>query len=359
MRRLLRIAAYLLFVVAITVIGLEIALRVFHPFNFRQSDNEVILPRNRKMSFTNTTIRGIDSNIIHTKNSLGFRGSEPPADWQNHTTIIAMGGSTTECFYLNDDKCWTNLLEKNIRKEIHDVWINNAGFQGHSTFGNFILLNDYVKKLKPKYVLLLEGINEINRTDIAKDESVSANSTRTTIWGWLKRHSHLLTAIINIERHYRAERLGITDKEFDPATMPQLQLSETEMNVILKKQESLVTAYAKRLNRIIDTCVANKIQPVLITQPILYGDVNDCISGVDLAKVKIADGYNGLLMWKLIELYNNQTIQISKSKNLPCIDLAAAMPKCSKYFYDICHFTNEGSQMVSEIIAKQLLTFLK
>lgn len=353
-KRTKRVFGYSVFLLLVVVLLLEVLFRLYDPFDFRQRDNMVVLPRNRKMIFHNEKIPGIGSIITHTKNSLGFRGPEMPERLENFTLIIAVGGSTTECFYLDDSLIWTNLLYKNLQSVNPNVWINNAGFQGHSTFGNFILINDYVKRFKPDYILLMEGINEIDRADIREDESVSTSSDNTSLWGWMKRKSHVVNAAINIQRHMMAEKLGVADKYFDPAKMDQLNLSDAYIDSSLEAQQVFVSAYSQRLSRIIDTCVANNIQPVLITQPILYGDMKDCVTGKDLTTVEVAKGVNGLLMWKLIELYNEETRKLSRDKNLTLVDLAFEMPKCSKYFYDVCHFTNEGSKRVAEILSQHL-----
>jgi len=356
---MLKVFGYILFLLIVVVIAMEVILRVYDPFGFRQRDNEIILPRNRKMIFNNDKIPGLDKSIIHTKNSLGFRGPELPKDFRNYTSMIAVGGSTTECFYLRDSMCWTNLLSKHLEKRIKNVWINNAGYQGHSTYGNFILINNYIKYLKPRYVLIMEGINEINRSDIQKDESLEVKSVRTTKWGWLKRNSHVVNAILNIKRYIMADRLGVTDGYFNPSEMKHLDLSNSSIDSALIKQLPLVNAYTQRLKRIVDTCLTNNIQPILITQPMLYGEGKDCQTQVNLATVKISEGYNGLMMWRILEQYNNSTRAIAKDKSIYLVDLALKMPRCSKYFYDICHFTNEGSVKVSEILNENLETYLQ
>ena len=350
---------YLLFILIFVFILSEIILRLWNPFEFRQGDNNVILPRNRKMIFSNSTIPVLDKKIIHTKNSFGFRGPEPPQNINDLISIIAVGGSTTECFYLSDSMCWTNLLSNNLKSKFNKIWINNAGFQGHSTYGNFILINDYIKQLKPKYILLMEGMNEVNRTDIKNDESIAATSKRTSTWGWITRKSRVVNTIINIQRKLLADKLGVTDTYFNPAKMGSLTLTDKYLDSSIIKQVPLVNAYSKRLRQIIDTCLANNIQPILITQPILYGEGTDCITGTDLSTIKITDRYNGKLFWSLLELYNKETRRTLKEKNLLLIDLANEMPKCSEYFYDVCHFTNEGSSMVSKIISRHIAGYIK
>jgi hypothetical protein len=359
MRKFLNSIIYVLYVTIVVFVLAEVILRIWSPFSFTQGDKKVVVPRNRKMVFVNTTIPSLDKKIFHSKNSLGFRGPEPPANLKEVTSVIAIGGSTTECFYLSDSLCWTNLLAKKLSVTNRKIWINNAGYQGHSTYGNFILINDYVKYLKPKYILLMEGMNEINRTDIRIDESVAAESKKTSAWGWIKRHSRVAMTVLNIERKFMADKLGVTDTNYDLTKTETLILSDFYMDSAKKKQLPLVKAYLKRLNEIVDTCLANNIRPVLITQPILFGDARDCITGTDLSTIKINKYYNSKLISILIDLYNEPTRRIAEQKHLKLIDLAHEMPKCSRYFYDVCHFTNEGAKKVSEILAVHLANYLK
>lgn len=40
------------------------------------------------------------------------------------------------------------------------------------------------------------------------------------------------------------------------------------------------------------------------------------------------------------------------------IDLAREMPKSTRYYYDLLHFTNEGAEKVAEIIHEKLCPYL-
>src|SRR6516164_4342452 len=60
-------------------------------------------------------------------NSLGLRGSETPSGPVRR--VIALGGSTTECLYLDQEKTWPALVERgwNERDATRRTWIGNAG----------------------------------------------------------------------------------------------------------------------------------------------------------------------------------------------------------------------------------------
>ncbi len=348
--------AYFFYLLAVVVIALEIFLRMYNPFSFRQKGDRVLLPRNRIMKFSNEAIPVLPRQIIHTKNSMGFRGPEMPLKFPPLHSVIAVGGSTTECFYLDDSSCWTAKLALRLKKKFPDSWVNNAGFQGHSTYGHFILINEFIKYLHPGYILMMVGCNEVNRHDIGRDESLSKKSSHNSPWGWLKRNSEVVELLINLHRLLLAERLHVVDRYVDLKTHPNgfLVLSQATLDSLIRTEQPLVDAYRQRLERIADTCQANHIRLVLITQPSLFGKGRDPVTGCDLETYILYPNYNGLAWWKVLEMYNTVTRQLAASRHLPLIDLAAAMPKSSRYFYDFCHFTPEGAGLVGDIIAAGL-----
>jgi hypothetical protein len=101
----------------------------------------------------------------------------------------------------------------------------------------------------------------------------------------------------------------------------------------------------------------NGIEPVLITQPVLYGHVNDDVTAVDLRTV-VAGELNGETEWDALEMYNNATRETGQREKVVVIDLAAKLPKSSRYYYDFFHYTNEGARAVGDIVYETLCPFL-
>ena len=128
---------------------LELFLRVYKPFEFRMKGNKIILPVNKKYIIENNEEK-FDKKIIHTKNTLGFRGEEMPEDFEEYLTIITIGGSTTECFHTSDGKTWTDILGNKLKDNFSRTWINNAGLDGQSTRGHIILMEDYIINITPQ-----------------------------------------------------------------------------------------------------------------------------------------------------------------------------------------------------------------
>ena len=92
---------------------------------------------------------------------MGFRGEAPPKNFAKYLTIIAVGGSTTACELISDNKTWCDLLAFKLKSEIKLLWLNNAGLDGHTTYGHIVLMEDVIIKIRPKVVLFLVGANDI------------------------------------------------------------------------------------------------------------------------------------------------------------------------------------------------------
>lgn len=332
---------------------LEIFLNFYNPFPFRVQGNEIILPVNQEFAISNEDNPKLDKEVIHTKNSLGFRGEELPEYFEKYLSMITVGGSTTECFNLNDGKDWPALLQKKLEEKYDHVWINNAGFNGHSTFGHLILLNDYISKVKPKYVLYLVGCNDVGRDDLNKFDQMHIKSEYLSWRNWIYKNSELAGLVINIIRTYNAysNRLAPGYLKFEEA--PTVEMSEREIENEVEKQEEYLRGYRSRLNTVVENTRKWEMEPILITQPCALGEGIDPKTGVDLEKIKVC-GMHGKTYWQILEQYNEVTRKIGMRTNTMVIDLANKLPKNTIYFYDCLHFTNTGSEKVAEIIFQDL-----
>ena len=349
----------LLFGLAVALAVAEIVLRLYNPFGFRVKGHKIILPTFERLAITNHRIKRLDNKIIHTRNSLGFRGEEPPRNFVDYLTLLFVGGSTTECFYISDHKTWPHLLGERLKKSFNDVWVNNAGLEGHSTFGHNILMQDFIVRLKPKVVVFLVGVNDIGYGN-AQPQPICLRDLSNT-------KSEVLSLMINLQNHLRTIKMKIGDWPLNLADSEEIEIPpKQQADIIQRHRWQYLDGYQQRLTRLIETAQQEHMVPVLITQPILVGFGIDGITGRDLAKVKLenfagqAIPYsNGELSWKIMELYNDVTRKVAIEKGVFLIDLAVKMPKDSRYFYDAVHFTNEGAERVSYIVKQDLTPFLK
>jgi lysophospholipase L1-like esterase len=352
----------------ILVLGFcELVLRIYNPLGFRIKGNKIILPINKKEIIHHEHGLGkLDRVVIQQRNSLGFRGPEPSADFSQDLTIVTVGGSTTECFDLAEVKTWPHDLGVKLQRDFTRVWLDNAGLSGNSTYGHYILMQDYLVKLKPKVVLFLVGINDVGlRSERDFDERIHELNFRS-----LERflasaavHSELATSALNLYRFYFPKSTMINNQndpqETDLRKLPPFAVSTEAQAAIMKDhQDHYLEPYKKRLENLIAICREHNIIPILLTQPVLYGNIVDPTTGVDLSHRFVAKDMNGATAWDILELYNGVTRQVGREQRVLVIDLAREMPKDSRYYFDLMHYTNTGAEKVADTIAAQLTPFL-
>lgn len=349
---------YGFYLIAVVGLLLEIALRIYNPLHFRIKGNQIILPVSQKQIIRNTINPKLDSVIINTRNALGFRGPEKPAHFDNFLSIVTVGGSTTECHFLSDDKTWPYLLEQNLKSSFKNIWLNNAGLDGHSTFGHQVLLNDYLIKIKPKIILFLIGINDVESNQPTFHDELNRKGGYADFKHFIFNNSEVLNIALNLSRGWRAQKMNNTTNDMlDLYKGKHIIMSDQQITARIRQQEKYLINYRKRVNQLIDTCLRYAITPVFITQPDLFGLGKDSITGVNL-ETFVLDNMNGKCVWQVLEVYNNEVKKICAEKGIATIDLAWLLPKNSIYFYDQVHYTNAGAKKVAEIINSKLRTIL-
>ena len=117
-------------------------------------------------------------------------------------------------------------------------------------------------------------------------------------------------------------------------------------------------AFEVRLRRLLQVTLDNHILPVLCTQPVVFGPVIDDATGLDLGKMEATNKTNGAVGWQILELYNDVTRRVGAEEGILVIDEAREMPKSSRYYYDLMHFSNLGAAKFADIAARQLSPYL-
>ncbi len=298
----------LLLGLVLALVLLEGLIRIFEPIEFRVRGHKLKLAINRKYIVKDHGIPNLDKVVYHHTNWLGFRGENPPKDFDDYLTIIAVGGSTTNCLYISDGKTWVDLLGEKLKKSFPKFWINNAGLDGQTTNGHLVLIKDVIVELKPKVVLFLVGANDqfyeeskvFDLTFLRKPN----NSIGQSI-GSLVAKSEIYYYIENFYRYRKARNIGMRHCSIDFTKIGRIEVSREQAEKAKEEhRKKYLKGYAERLTKLIEICKQNDIIPVFMTQPYLLGEGIDDISEVNLATVGVRS-YNGKVAWEILELYND------------------------------------------------------
>ncbi|MBU4333854.1 MAG: SGNH/GDSL hydrolase family protein [Candidatus Omnitrophica bacterium] len=337
-------------------------MRIYNPFGFTVSRGEIKLIANRtyyyKIADTKT--------IIHTKNSLGFRGDDPGKNFKGDLTVMTVGGSTTECFYLSDDMTWPYFLGQKLSQKFKGLWLNNAGLDGHSTSGHIILMKDYISQIRPKIVLFMVGINDIETEDFRPAEKDIKSGlfypeyNLSSIEKYLRataKYSEISSVILNFYRNKEARARGLThqnvqeynsdymkDKlkerddniaDFEKKRIEHADLIEGEDRQEFLKHKKYLDKYEHQLETLCMISKENGIEPVFITQT--------------------SAPYRKMIG---LELYNEITRKVANREKILLIDLAVELPDNAEYYYDDIHYNEEGAKKVAETIYENLYPYL-
>ncbi len=334
---------------------LELALRVYNPVPTPVRANDIVMPVNKEFRLRYVGNPKVDELVIQKHNELGLRGPSPRVSFDQDLTLITVGGSTTECVALTDGHTWPDHVFERLSARHPEFWLNNAGRNGHSTFGHLMLIEQYLAALRPDYVLYLIGANEAGRDDLNdfdRELLPGAASLRNRVIA----ASELLSTVQVLSRTLRAIDLGVsaeTGMRFE--TLPQLARPATPTPELLELHASrFLPAFRARVERIISVTRAAGIEPILATQPALLGQARDPTLGVDLRTSEFSDGITADQQWQVLELYNDVTRAVAREANVPLIDLARSMPKDSRYYFDWIHYSVEGAERVGALVADEL-----
>jgi len=227
-----------------------------------------------------------------------------------------------------------------------------------------LLLKEYITRLKPKYVVLLIGINDIENDkpqqyDMMNEKKINYLSAKS-FFKSLVNKTELGATFFQLYAIKGAYKKGLMHKEVDFAALKDTVLTENYTANILKKQTTYLVQYRQRINNMIAICKANNVKPILLTQPSLFGNYTDSATMVNMGNKIIPQATpicNAALMGNVLQLYND--VVKSFSNQVKVVDLAALMPKNSNYHYDFIHYTNAGCGKIAAILAKELIPYFK
>jgi lysophospholipase L1-like esterase len=356
---------------ALCALAIETGLRIWTPGALLMHSKKILLPTNKtienRWNYESDKLR--DLIVIH-RNSIGFRGPDPPFDFAAALSIVAVGGSTTECSFLTEGKTWPDVVTTALQQEFSNVWLNNAGIDGHTTFGHAALLEQHLSNLRPKVVLFLVGINELAiEAAWSLDNKRLAEDRTDDPQGLLER---LRSKSLMLEYLFRARpvRGGHESVAYRDAIVDYGKVGTDAEHVLLSEEDATrmvgpVGEFRERLEGLIEKSRHLGIEPILITQPAVYGFGIDPVTGVDLGRIIVKDFTEGHLprtgadKWRILQMYNQGTREVAARAGVLVIDLASLMPKRTELYYDFIHFTEQGAAAVGAIVARHLIPHLR
>lgn len=335
----------------VCLIILEVFLRLVIPASVFHPGLELIPFLNNEII---VDLPGVADRVHHSTNKWGLRGDPIPKNWDSLTSILTIGGSTTHCMYLSDDDTWPALLQKYLRQDNPSIMVQNAGLDGHTTFGHFLMMTEVVPVIKPKIVMMLVGVNDLNVAVRRSYHRADDPLARTLLSFRLFAYSRTLQVLF---KWYQIllEKVPIVDRtEYGSPRIYQpkpFERNNFEPD-LLSSAESLTAEFHYNLTDIIGTARTLGIRLLFLTQPSLYDDI-DYWKGIKAHWFNFendSSAFSAATEWKLLAVFNQVLIDVCKCEGVACFDLASAFPHNSEYFYDHYHFNELGAELVAQEI---------
>jgi lysophospholipase L1-like esterase len=303
-----------------------------------------------------------------TTDEMGFR-VHPRINYNQKKgfRIFSLGGSTTEQIFIDDQKTWTYLLQESLSKEFSEPFeVVNTGVSGTRVRNHFAKLKRLIQ-YEPDMAIILAGVNDWNKqiTDSVRIYKMEP---------YFLRKSLLAKALQGIDvfflgplksKFFRDDSRGTKNIEPEKQTKnPEATRKKDSLRRSVEfswKPEDVSDEFKVYLKKIQETCEEKKILCVLLTQPNGYQEsANSDYKKLFWMTPPFANftlDFESMIY--LANLYNNHIRSFAKQNKMPLCDIANNLEASKEIFYDDCHFTVKGAQMVSEFVSPCLADILE
>ncbi len=301
------------------------------------------------------TMPGIDGKIVVSVNELGLRGPQVNLD-DCQLRILCVGGSTTECAYVTDERSWPWYVQDKLTKELGiKVFVGNAGRSGHMALHHEYLLRHYSPVEKFDWVVVLCGINDAGsfwrdnyhqRQDHVAHETFKTMKKKAYYRQWVLMRMLRKNVVETVVQDRAGEWYKTVRKNRQEA------LKRKTFDKLPPGMHPALHRYAVDLRRVILACRAQNLKLVMITQPTIYRDDLSPELQELLWQYSPEGAYTPGALAKMMERFNQTMLEVCREENVDCIDLASRLAKDTTVFYDDAHFNQQGCQQVGDIVGE-------
>jgi lysophospholipase L1-like esterase len=308
-----------------------------------------------------------------TTNNVGLRGPDLPSRDDGDFKIITVGGSTTECIFLNDTEEWPSLLMSglNAGRSGRRVWLGNAGVSGHTAVEHLAMLQTIPVLRRADLLIFMIGINDLQDHLAFRGASTQAElerGTRSMVASW--QGGLDLNPLFRRTRIYQAARRAIFALKLSNRLI-NARAADWYVGNRRRRADGRVlplpdltlglTEYRKRLERIFAACRNQNHRCLFLTQPTMWrGDLTAEEQRLQwfgwIGFGEKPDGYvSPSDLTRAMELYNKTLLEACAQSGMECFDLAAVIPKDTSTMFDDCHFNENGARLVAQTLSRYLL----
>jgi GDSL-like Lipase/Acylhydrolase family len=271
-------------------------------------------------------------------------------------SIVFLGGSTTECRFVEEENRFPYLTGKLLGQEL-GIKVNsyNAGRSGNATLHSLNILLNKIIPIKPDIVIMMHNINDLSIL-LHEKSYWSKNFSRSVIFNI---NDEIVSNYFKIIRDRYIPNIAAALHNLDKSArlffksnhkVPDEFAQTRGCRVVVDKQVMLAQ-FEMNLQSFVYLCKARNIVPVLMTMSSRFKEKPDKIVadavkdiGVDYKQFK-----------DLFDSFNDSIRKKARENNIWLIDLAEAIPQEKEFLYDIVHHNDNGSIKTAQIISNHLI----
>lgn len=232
------------------------------------------------------------------------------------------------------------------------------------------LLQNRVIHLKPDYVTLFVGVNDLNLL-LGDDNPYRFQDIFEQSEGvsWYKLALGKLTLYklgLNVVKKIKNPSSSSNEKKENPRdainpTIPDgakvlftshiTQVTEAKVLPMADFPGVDYAYYKAMVSSFIGTCQANNIPVLVITQPTTWDSKDEGLAQSHWMNKNRENRFPKENMQAAMDSMNTIVHQLCKKLEVPVLKPETFMPKTTEYFYDDCHFTPKGAQMLGDSLS--------
>ncbi|MBI3722824.1 SGNH/GDSL hydrolase family protein [bacterium] len=305
---------------------------------------------------------GMSGKHVWKTNNTGFRGDDLASPKpEGEFRVFVVGGSTTECFYLDEEQSIAGVLQRELRAKTPpatNVVVENAGKDGDKSYDHVAMIVHRLVFLEPDLIVVFSGINDLLAQLAGKDylhypKPVPEKSRLPLLIKMTLTEFQLGRRI-----YYVLPRSDKEQLEEIPTTSNYRKLVARRKARPLSYERPRVDErfYASNLRTIAGTAKANGIPVVFMTQPSTWGSKEPGVEEWQWLQVLLGDRvYPTDFMDQALESLNDAARRVGTEQGVPVYDLSRTLPKSLEVMYDDCHLNAKGAETTGVGLAGFLL----
>jgi len=306
-----------------------------------------------------------DEKGYRTNKKIDYENKE-----KNTLRIFTIGGSTTEEGSTDDSKTWPNLsgykLSKFTKKKIEIINIGMAGLRAEHHFYSL----KRIKKYEPDLIIFMTGINDWNRHIIIGEKKylfanfeIKYDFKKSILFNTFKNINKQIRRKFFNKKEIQKDPVNFISAELDTEAylMPQIDSLNIRTTIKNFKPKSVSADYQYWMSLIMKECKKIDSVCLFLDQPSAYKKniTNKLLKRLWMTPPNQEYTLSLQDLILISSTYNNWIKEETRKNKLHFCLLSDKIKASTKYLSDDCHFTENGSTKVSEVLVNCINLSLK